>query len=64
VPTVLAAAKRLAMVMGNIWNSAHMFMIAPPFVHDEAAAWDLERLDYRLNALQGWVMTANGGLFA
>ncbi|KAJ7925386.1 hypothetical protein B0H13DRAFT_1863224 [Mycena leptocephala] len=50
--------------LGNYLSAAHSFIIAPPFVHDKAAVWDLHRLENRLNAFQGWVLTANGGLFA
>jgi hypothetical protein len=42
----------------------HVFIIAPPFFHDEVDVWNLERLDQRLNAFQSWVLTANGSLLA
>lgn len=45
-------------------RSAHVFLIAPPFIHDKAAIWDLALLESRLDAFRGWVLTANGGLFA
>lgn len=37
-------------------------MVAPPFIHDEAAEWDHARLENRLTALQSWVWGANTAL--
>ncbi|KAJ6524594.1 hypothetical protein DFH09DRAFT_186017 [Mycena vulgaris] len=54
----------LARSVGKYLRMVHMFIIAPPFVQDEADVWNLERLDHRLNAFQSWVLTANGGLLA
>ncbi|KAJ7819362.1 hypothetical protein B0H14DRAFT_2600689 [Mycena olivaceomarginata] len=51
----------------KIWNyigAAYLFVIAPPFVHDRTAVWDLERLGRRLGAFQTWVWAANAALFA
>ncbi|KAJ7817614.1 hypothetical protein B0H14DRAFT_2601907 [Mycena olivaceomarginata] len=56
--------ERLARTVGKYLCIVHMFIIAPPFVHDEADVWSLERLDHRLSAFQSWVLTANGALLA
>ncbi|KAJ7476472.1 hypothetical protein FB451DRAFT_1460551 [Mycena latifolia] len=57
-------AERSARSVGEYLRIVHMFIIAPPFFHDQADLWNLERLDHRLNAFQSWVLTANGGLLA
>jgi hypothetical protein len=51
----------------TIWKyigAAYLFVIAPPFVHDKTAVWDLERLGRRLGAFQTWVWAANAALIA
>jgi len=50
--------------IGNYIGAAYLFVIAPPFVHDRTAMWDLERLGRRLGAFQTWVWAANAALFA
>ncbi|KAJ7926699.1 hypothetical protein B0H13DRAFT_1972234 [Mycena leptocephala] len=45
-------------------NVAYIFMIAPPFVHDDDTFWDNDRLENRVNALQGWVLGATTGISA
>ncbi|KAJ7831630.1 hypothetical protein B0H13DRAFT_2289234 [Mycena leptocephala] len=50
--------------IGNYIGAAYVFMIAPPFVHDRVALWDLQRLEHRLGAFQTWVWAANAALFA
>ncbi|KAJ7892951.1 hypothetical protein B0H13DRAFT_2037821 [Mycena leptocephala] len=50
--------------IGNYIGAAYAFIIAPPFLHDRAAPWDLPRLDHRLAAFQTWVWAANAALFA
>ncbi|KAF8215517.1 hypothetical protein K438DRAFT_1926129 [Mycena galopus ATCC 62051] len=50
--------------VGNFIGAAYAFSIAPPFLHDRAAQWDLPRFDYRLAAFQTWVWAANAALFA
>ncbi|KAJ7133270.1 hypothetical protein C8R44DRAFT_772104 [Mycena epipterygia] len=43
----------------NIFTAAYVFIVAPPFIHDQKAIWDHDRLENRLNTLQGWVWSAN-----
>jgi hypothetical protein len=57
-------AKQFARNVGNYLIIAYIFVVAPPFVHDEAAEWNDERLENRLNSFQGWVWGANAALFA
>ncbi|KAJ7476488.1 hypothetical protein FB451DRAFT_1243366 [Mycena latifolia] len=57
-------AERSARSVSEYLRIVHMFIIAPPFFHDQADLWNFERLDHRLNAFQSWVLTANGGLLA
>ncbi|KAJ6504548.1 hypothetical protein DFH09DRAFT_288720 [Mycena vulgaris] len=45
-------------------RGAYISLIAPSFVHDKSALWDLQRLENRLNVLQTWVWAANAALFA
>ncbi|KAJ6556768.1 hypothetical protein DFH09DRAFT_1164448 [Mycena vulgaris] len=45
-------------------RGAYISLIAPSFVHDKSAFWDLQRLENRLNVLQTWVWAANAALFA
>ncbi|KAJ7640215.1 armadillo-type protein [Mycena rosella] len=63
-PNVSNIATWLASILSASMSSAYIFMIAPPFVHNETAAWDPERLENRLNAFQGWVWGANAALLA
>ncbi|KAJ6594839.1 hypothetical protein B0H19DRAFT_70717 [Mycena capillaripes] len=57
-------AERSARSVGEYLRIIHLFIVAPPFFHDEADDWNLERLDHRLHAFRSWVLTANGGLLA
>lgn len=50
--------------IGNYIGASYVFMIAPPFIHDRVALWDLQRLEHRLSAFQTWVWAANAALFA
>ncbi|KAJ7081259.1 fungal-specific transcription factor domain-containing protein [Mycena epipterygia] len=45
-------------------SAAYIFMVAPPFIHAEAAEWNCDRLEHRLNSFQGWVWGTNAALLA
>ncbi|KAJ6590928.1 hypothetical protein DFH09DRAFT_1138115, partial [Mycena vulgaris] len=62
--TVLADVGRWFANIGNYIGASYLFMIAPPFIHNRVALWDLQRLEHRLSAFQTWVWAANAALFA
>ncbi|KAJ6530264.1 hypothetical protein B0H19DRAFT_1082657 [Mycena capillaripes] len=57
-----AVIERLQQMMYNHLGNLYIFLVAPPWIYDEATVWDVENLGNRLDAFKSWVCGANAAV--
>jgi len=61
-PITYVVAARVRRTIREHLSAGYFFMVAPPFIHDEADSWYDARVESRLNDLRNWVWGANAAL--